>query len=115
MVERFGPRANPDNSLVKETRDHVYMAANILLLYGPKTRTTANAEKTRPIRNWIQVRKANGTVPLYGSKTRMPLSARRLARNEIGFRFVWSLSNGKGSYRPVARMNVERFIGKERG
>lgn len=91
------------------------MAANILLLYGPKTRTTANAEKTRPIRNWIQVRKANGTVPLYGSKTRMPLSARRLARNEIGFRFVWSLSNGKGPYRPVARINVERFIGKERG
>lgn len=62
------------------------MAVNILLLYGPKTRTTAKVEKTRRIRNRIQVRKANGTVPLYGSKTRTPLSAKRLARNESGFR-----------------------------
>lgn len=52
----------------------VYMAANILLLYGPKTQTTANAEKTRPKRMWHQVYMANGIVPLYVSKTQTRLS-----------------------------------------
>ncbi len=84
MVERFEPRAHPDNSLVKEARDQLYMAANILLLYGPKTPETTNVGKTGPNRKWG--------------------------------RFVWSLSNGRWLYRPVARTNVkglsEMSVGK---
>jgi len=83
MVERFEPRAHSDNSLVKETRDQVYMAANILLLYGPKAHVTANVEKTGPKRMWLQVYMANGTVPLYVSKTQTLLSIKRLPAAQV--------------------------------
>jgi len=56
MAQRLEPSAHLNNSLAKEARGQVYMATNILLLYGPRTRTKANVEKTRQKRKRLQVR-----------------------------------------------------------
>ena len=114
MAQRLEPSAHLNNSLAKEARGQVYMATNILLLYGSKTHANTRVEMSRHKRKWRQVGMVVPNLGKYGPRTRTTANVEKTRQKRKRLQVRMVAFEWKGAIQACREYNVERFIGNER-